>query len=174
MLGTAKTDVSKKYFGNYESTHLGPPRIVRFGSNDFYYYPAGDSLAIYRIEPPADAERGPTLKLASVLGEFSAESRWCPPGRDVAPRKSDILWEWNDTQGDGQIQYTPRTIPARPARLRCLRLPGLPDPDWHGSGGHLKWIMRAGFGWLPPIGITFPMFPIRVKVRRCMPSQPKA
>ena len=54
LLGTAKTDVPKRYFGNYESTHLGPPRIVRFGNNDFYYYPAGDSLAIYRIEPPAD------------------------------------------------------------------------------------------------------------------------
>ena len=68
LLGTAKTDAHKKYFGNYESAHRGPPRVVRFGGNDFFYYPAGDSVAIYRIEPPADSERGPTLKLASVLG----------------------------------------------------------------------------------------------------------
>ena len=53
LLGTAKTDASKEYFGNYETTHLGPPQVVRFGSNDFFYYPAGDSLAIYRVEPPA-------------------------------------------------------------------------------------------------------------------------
>ena len=36
LLGTAKSDVHKKYFGNYESTHLGPPRVVRFGSSDFF------------------------------------------------------------------------------------------------------------------------------------------
>ena len=46
--------------------------LCGFGGNDFFYYPAGDSLAIYRIEPPADTERGPTLKLASVSGELPA------------------------------------------------------------------------------------------------------
>ena len=87
LLGTARTDAPKNYFGNYESTHLGPPGVVRFGSRDFFYFPAGDSLAIYRIEPPADAERGPTLKLASGPGGLSARARWRPPGRDMAPRK---------------------------------------------------------------------------------------
>jgi hypothetical protein len=61
LLGTAKTDARNEYFGNYETTHLGSPRVVRFGSNDFFSYPAGDSLAIYRIEPPAGPDRGPTV-----------------------------------------------------------------------------------------------------------------
>ena len=128
LLGTAKTDVAKRYFGNYESTHLGPPRIVRFGNNDFYYYPAGDSLAIYRIEPPADAERGPTLKLASVLGAsqpspdgLHRDETWNPANR--------YLWEWNDTQGDGQIQYTPRSDLGQAGEVTLLALPYLPHPD---------------------------------------------
>ena len=114
--------------GNYESTHLGPPRIVRFGTNDFYYYPAGDSLAIYRIEPPADAERGPTLKLASVLGAsqpspdgLHRDETWNPANR--------YLWEWNDTQGDGQIQYTARSDPGQAGEVTLLALPYLPHPD---------------------------------------------
>lgn len=128
LLGTAKTEVTKTYFGNYESTHLGPPRIVRFGTNDFYYYPAGDSLAIYRIEPPADAERGPTLKLASVLGAsqpspdgLHRDETWNPANR--------YLWEWNDTQGDGQIQYTARSDPGQAGEVTLLALPYLPHPD---------------------------------------------
>ena len=144
LLGTAKTDASKKYFGNYESTHLGPPRVVRFGGNDFFYYPAGDSLAIYRIEPPADAESGPTLKLASVLGS----SQPSPDGvhRDETWRRENrYLWEWNDTQGDGEIQYTPRTTPGQAGEVTLLGLPHLPHADW-------QWFRRAfevdDAGWL--------------------------
>ena len=144
LLGTARTDVPKRYFGNYESTHLGPPRIVRFGNNDFYYYPAGDSLAIYRIEPPADLERGPTLKLASVL----ASSQPSPDGlhRDETWKPANrYLWEWNDTQGDGEIQYTPRSDPGQAGEVTLLALPGLPHPD-------SAWFRRAfeidHAGWL--------------------------
>jgi PA14 domain/Chitobiase/beta-hexosaminidase C-terminal domain/Divergent InlB B-repeat domain/FlgD Ig-like domain len=144
LLGTAKTDVPKRYFGNYESTHLGPPRIVRFGSTDFYYYPAGDSLAIYRIEPPADAERGPTLKLASVLGS----SQPSPDGvhRDETWRPENrYLWEWNDTQSDGDVQYTPRSDPGQAGEVTLLALPGVPHANW-------QWFRRAfevdDAGWL--------------------------
>ena len=144
LLGTAKTDAPAKYFGNYESTHLGPPRVVRFGGNDFFYYPAGESLAIYRIESPADAERGPTLKLASVLGSSQPspdgvhrEEGWRPENR--------FLWEWNDTQGDGEIQYTPRTTPGQAGEVTLLGLPGIPHADW-------QWVWRAfevdDAGWL--------------------------
>ncbi len=144
LLGTARTDVSKKYFGNYESTHLGLPRVVRWGSSDFYYYPAGDSLAIYRIEPPADAERGPTLKLASVLGGSQPgpdgvhwDETWRPENR--------YLWEWNDTQGDGEIQYTPRSDSGQAGEVTLLALPGIPHADW-------AWVRRAfevdDAGWL--------------------------
>ena len=144
LLGTARTDAHKKYFGNYESTHLGPPRIVRFGSSDFYYYPTGDSIAIYRIEPPADSERGPTLKLASVLGS----SQPSPDGvhRDETWRPENrYLWEWNDTQGDGQIQYTPRSDPGQAGEVALLALPRIPHADW-------QWFRRAfevdDAGWL--------------------------
>ncbi|HEY5707423.1 MAG TPA: PA14 domain-containing protein [Terrimicrobiaceae bacterium] len=144
LLGTAKTDARKKYFGNYESTHLGPPRVVRFGANDFFYYPAGDSLAVYRIEPAVDAERSPTLKLASVLGSSQPgpdgvhrEETWRPENR--------YLWEWNDTQGDGEIQYTPRANPGQAGEVTLLGLPGVPHADW-------QWFRRAfevdDAGWL--------------------------
>ena len=173
LLGTAKTDAPKKYFGNYESTHLGPPRVVRFGGNDFFYYPAGDSLAIYRIEPPADTERGPTLKLASVLGSSQ-------PGPDGVHRdetwrpENRYLWEWIDAQGDGEIQYTPRTTPGQAGEVALLlAFPAFPIPTGSGSGGRLKWMLPAGFGWLPQIAITFPMFPIPLKVRRCTRSRRK-
>ena len=144
LLGTAKTDGRKEYFGNYETTHLGPPRVVRFGSNDFFYYPAGDSLAIYRIEPPAGPDRGPTLKLVSVLGSSQPspdgvhrEETWRPENR--------YLWNWNDTQGDGEIQYTPRTTPGEAGEVTLLGLPGVPDANWY-------WFRRAfevdDAGWL--------------------------
>jgi hypothetical protein len=144
LLGPAKTDASKKYFGKYESTNLGPPRVARFGSNDFFYYPAGDSLAIYRVEPPADAERGPTLKLASVLG--ASQPSFDGLHRDETWRpENKFLWEWNDTQGDGQIQYTPRTTPRQAGEVTLVGLPGLPDPYW-------QWVRRAfevdDAGWL--------------------------
>jgi hypothetical protein len=144
LLGTAKTEAQKSYFGNYESTHLGPPRIVRFGSKDFLYYPAGDSLAIYRIEGPPDAERGPILKLASVLGS----SQPSPDGvhrEETWLRENRYLWEWNDTQGDGEIQFTPRATPGQAGEVTLLGLPGVPHADW-------QWFRRAfevdDAGWL--------------------------
>ena len=46
-------------------------------------------------------------------------------------------------------------LPGRPARSHCLAFPAFPIPTGSGSGGRLKWMMPAGFGWLPPIEITF-------------------
>ena len=66
-LGTAKTDTAGQYFGNFESAHSGPPHVVRLGGNDFFYFPAGDSVGVYRVVPGVNP-LGPTLKLASVLG----------------------------------------------------------------------------------------------------------
>jgi hypothetical protein len=144
LLGTAKTEADKKYFGNYDSTHLGPPRVVRFGGKDFFYYPAGDSLAIYRVEAPADNERGPTLKLASVLGS----SQPSPDGlhrEETWRAENKYLWEWNDRQGDGNIQYSPRATPGQAGEVTLVGLPGLPDPYW-------QWVRRAfevdDAGWL--------------------------
>ncbi len=135
LLGTARTEFSKGYFGNYDSTHFGPPNVVRFGARDFLYFPAGDSLAIYSIEPAADAERGPTLKLCSVLGG----SQPGPDGlhRDETWRTENrYLWEWNDTQGDGEIQFSPGTGIGRRGEVDVIGLPGNPHPDW-------AWVRRA-------------------------------
>jgi sugar lactone lactonase YvrE len=67
FLGPAKTDEQEVYFGNFDSSHRGPPRIVRFGEKDFFYFPAGDGVAVYHIFPAKDASSGPTLKLAAAL-----------------------------------------------------------------------------------------------------------
>ena len=42
------TDKTNEYFGNFESSHRGPPRIARLGEKDFFYFPAGDGIAVYR------------------------------------------------------------------------------------------------------------------------------
>jgi hypothetical protein len=165
LLGTAKTDVAKSYFGNYESTHLGPPRIVRWGTSDFYYYPAGDSLAIFRIEPPADAERGPTLKLASVLGAsqpspdgLHRDETWHPANR--------YFWEWNDTQGRQPIHA--ESDPARPAGYSAQA--ALPPSSRLGMVRRAPSVHAGRFEWLPPIAITFPALTIHGKAKRCNPQ----
>ena len=106
----------------------GPPRIVRFGSSDFYYYPTGDSMAIYRIEPPGFRARSDT-QTGFRAGKLAAKSGWCPPGRDRAP-ENRYLWEWNDTQGDGEIQDTPRSDPGQAGEVALLALPRIPHKDW--------------------------------------------
>jgi Divergent InlB B-repeat domain/FlgD Ig-like domain len=176
LLGTAKTDAHKKYFGNYDSTHMGPPRVVRLGGNDFFYYPAGDSLAIYRIQPPADSQRGPTLKLASVLGGSQPspdgvhrDETWNPVNR--------YLWEWNDTEGDGEIQYTPTpTPPVQAGEVTLVGLPprpGFPDPEW-------EWVRRsfevddAGWLWMASAGrnrIPDPDYPFEGEALYAIPPQ---
>ena len=128
-LGAAKTDIPGQYFGNFDSCHSGVPHVVRFGSNDFFYYPAGDGVAVYRVVPSANpSDIGPTLKLVSVLGGLS-------PGPDGGTVHNDgnaskrRLWDWNDTQGDGQIQYTPRSDPGQAGEVNLVGIAGSPT-DW--------------------------------------------
>jgi hypothetical protein len=121
-LGVAKTDSPGRYFGNFDSSHAGPPHVVRLGANDFFYFPAGDSLAIYRVVPGASG-LGPTLKLASVLGGSS-------PGPDGLVGTGRYLWDWHDTQGDGQIQYTPASTPGPAGEVNLVAVGSSPDPNW--------------------------------------------
>ena len=121
-LGTAKTDTAGQYFGNFESAHSGPPHVVRLGGNDFFYFPAGDSVGVYRVVPGVNP-LGPTLKLASVLGGEG-------PGPDGLMWMNRYLWEWNDNQGDGQIQYTPRSTPGQAGEVNLIAVGESPDPNW--------------------------------------------
>jgi hypothetical protein len=58
FLGSARTDLDDTYFGNQQLRHSGPPRIVRLSDKDFFFYPRGDGLAIYRIDPPVGPAHG--------------------------------------------------------------------------------------------------------------------
>ena len=60
----------------------------------------------------------------------------------------DFFWEWNDTQGDGQIQYTPRSDPGQAGEVTLLGLPYLPHPDsaWFRRAfevDHAGWVWMA-------------------------------
>ena len=142
-LGRGYPETSQLYFGQYEASHDGPGRALRLNGNDFYYFAAGDSMAVYRILP-AVSPSGPTLKLVSVLGG----SQPSPDGvhRDETWRPENrYLWEWNDLNNDGVIQYAPRATPGLAGEVTLLGLPGLPDPYW-------QWVHNAfevdDTGWI--------------------------
>lgn len=157
FLGPGGTDKAGSYFGNFESTHFGPPRVVRFGGNDFFYYPAGDGVAIYRLTPATDPERSSTLELASCLGGSM-------PSPDGVHRdkwwldENKYLWSWDDTQGDGEIQYQSATLPGE------VTLDASPN-----SPAGWKWdkasvgIDDQGWVWLASYARIFPPGPFEAK-----------
>ena len=113
FLGSAKTDEDRVYFGNFDSSHRGPPRVVRFGEKDFFYFPAGDGVAVYRIAPPGDASRGPTLELAAAL----AGAEPLPDGtvpKETWKRENRFLWSWHDEAGDNELKQEEITLEATP------------------------------------------------------------
>lgn len=142
-LGRGHPENDHQYFGEYESTHFGIPQALRLGGNDFFYFPAGDSIAVYRIMS-AVSPCGPTLKLASVLGG----SKPGPDGvhrEDTSIQANKYLWSWNDTQGDGVINYTPRTDPGMAGEVNLVGIGNYPDPYW-------QWVRNAfevdDLGWI--------------------------
>lgn len=163
FLGPGSTDIPGSYFGNFESTHFGPPRVVRFGDEDFFYYPAGDSMAVYRLMAAVDSEQGPTLKLVSVLGG----SMPSPDGMHRAEWWRDenkYLWSWDDQESDGQIQFT--SI-AQPDEVILDASPNQP-PGW-------KWD-KASFGvddsgwlWLASYARLMPPGPFEAKAIYAIP-----
>ena len=128
FLGTGRTEGydPKAYFGLYEVGHLGPPRIVKFGSNYYFYFLGGDGIAVYKIVPAVDAEHGPTLELASVLGGSDPN----PYGRRDEPvyvQANRYLWSWNDTEGDHEVDFG---SPASPGEVFMTAYEGYPSANW--------------------------------------------
>jgi DNA-binding beta-propeller fold protein YncE len=113
LLGPAKTDKDKVYFGNFDTSHRGPPCIVRFGEKDFFYFPAGDGMAVYRIDPPQDKSRGPTLKLVAALAGAEPLPDGSKP-KEPWRRENRFLWSWHDEQGDNEPQKEEISISATP------------------------------------------------------------
>jgi sugar lactone lactonase YvrE len=119
FLGSGRTDTEKSYFGQYQSSHRGPPRIVDLFGKDFFFFPAGDGMAVYRIDPSGDPQRGPLLKLVAAIAGCNplpngkhTEEGWRPENR--------FLWSWHDEQGDNEIQES---------EIKILASPGKPK-DW--------------------------------------------
>ncbi len=113
FLGSAKTDKDKIFFGNFDSSHRGPPRMVRFGGKDFFYFPAGDGVAVYRIDRPEEKSRGPTLKMVAAL----AGAQPLPNGTKAQEpwrQENRFLWSWHDEQGDNEPQKEEISISATP------------------------------------------------------------
>lgn len=165
LLGPGGTDQPGSYFGNFESTHFGPPRMLRFGGSDFFYYPAGDSMAVYRLVPATDPERGPTLKLASCL----AASMPSPDGvfRDkVWFDENKYLWSWDDTQGDGQIQYQ---SPALPGEVTLDASPSNAE-SWKWDKASMN-VDDDGWIWLASYAKLLPPQPFEAKAIYAIPHQ---
>jgi hypothetical protein len=137
LLGPARTESHevKAYFGHYENSYRGPPRVVRLFGNDYFYFSAGDGIAIYRIERSKDPLRGPLLNLVACLAGWNplpdgthAEEGWRPENR--------YLWSWQDDKGDYQPQKEEATI---------VISPGNP-PDWEWPRGPLS-VDDKGWIW---------------------------
>ena len=145
FLGPGSTETAGRYFGNFDTTTFGPPRAIRLASNDFLYFPTGDGVAVYRLVAATDSAHGPTLKLVSCL----AESKASPDGVLRAESwldKNKYLWSWNDSTGDGQIQY--------PGDVTLLASPGNPA-GWKWDQASLG-VDDAGWIWVASAARIFP------------------
>jgi hypothetical protein len=119
FLGSGRTDTEKSYFGHYQSSHRGPPRIVNLFGKEFFFFPAGDGIAVYRVDASGDPQRGPLLNLVAAMAGCNplpdgkhAEEAWRSENR--------FLWSWHDQQGDHKIQES---------EIHILATPGNPK-DW--------------------------------------------
>jgi len=96
----------------YHGSPTGTPRICRLGAHDFFYFPSGDSVQIYRID------RNPTggcplLSLVSILGRAQplpsgamAEAVW--------KSENYYLWSWHDIRNDHTIHQEDVTLWTKP------------------------------------------------------------
>jgi len=76
----------------------GVPRVVRLGPRDFYYMPTGDGLEVFRIDQKQGEQRGPVMRLCSVI----AGNQPLPNGTSTTrPWIRDVwfLWSWHDSEG---------------------------------------------------------------------------
>lgn len=97
-----------KYFGWWQSTHGGPPKLVKHGSNFFFYYPTGASVGIYRVVE--NSGRGPSLQLCGCIcgsGQPGLDgSTTTEPWLD----KNRVTWQWTDPVGDGVIRSADQEV----------------------------------------------------------------
>jgi DNA-binding beta-propeller fold protein YncE len=97
----------------------GSLRITRIGGQNFCFMATGDGVQIFRIDPPTKPDRGPVLKLASILGRCHplptgemAQQGWKPENR--------YLWSWHDEKGTGKPVPDDCTYFARPEDRKPL------------------------------------------------------
>jgi len=102
-----KTGIAKSSGNTYNNegykSQIGPINAARLGKNEFVWMANGDGMIVYRVVPPPDKFRGPSLKLAAILASSdpkpdgtSSPDGWKP--------ENYYKWSWNDEQGDGKIQ----------------------------------------------------------------------
>lgn len=146
FLGSGRTDKDHSYFGHYSSSHRGPPRALTLFGNEFFYFPAGDGVAVYRINESDEPQRGPVLNLVSAIAGCNplpdgrhAEEGWRPENR--------YLWSWQDEEGDYQPEKE---------EIRILGSPGQPkDWEWPQSS-----ITVDDRGWLWVSSYQRRLFPL--------------
>ena len=104
FLGNGMTEPysPRAYFSHYESTHGGPPKIVKHGGSYFFYFPAGMSLAIYRLIE--NAGRGPSLQLCGCLCAGGQPGLDGTHATEPWLDKNRVTWQWTDPTGDGVIR----------------------------------------------------------------------
>src|SRR4029077_21245233 len=106
--GLTENYYAPSYFGWWQATHGGPPKLVKHGSNFFFYYPTGASLGIYRVIE--NAGRGPSLQICGCicgsgqpgLDGSTTDQPWLDANR--------VTWQWTDPVGDGVIRSANQEI----------------------------------------------------------------
>lgn len=102
----------------YHGSPTGTPRICRIGAHDFYYFPSGDGVQVYRIDAnPAGGS--PLLTFVSILGRAQplptgvmAEAVW--------KGENYYLWSWHDLRDDHTIHQEDISFWAKPEDKRPL------------------------------------------------------
>ena len=101
-------------------------------------------MAVYRIDPPEDASRGPTLKLAAAVAGAEPMPDGTVPKEPWA-RQNRFLWSWHDEQGDNEPQQEEITLAATPEN----------PTDWEWPLGGITvdekgWLWMASYLHRPP------------------------
>ena len=126
------------YFGNFESSHEGRRASCALARKISSISRQGTALAVYRIDPPEDDSRGPTLKLVAALA-----------GAEPLPDGTMPKEHGNAKTGS----YGPGTTSRATISRRRKKSPLLPRPKipriGNGRWAESQSMKRAGSGLLP-------------------------
>jgi hypothetical protein len=90
MLAHGRTEgyETNNYFARYDEAAFGPPKMCKFGGNTYFYFFAGDGVAIYNVTSNY------RLELVSILGAANptAQGGITDPPWDNSKK---WLWSWN-------------------------------------------------------------------------------